>query len=106
MVRNMIDIGLVRQHKNSGSLALTKKGHQCLTVSNVPCPDYCALSYRGDLLQRRLRIANITIMAYRAQLNLPHPAGPGRTEGGIPAAALGRARLGRHLSGKAPGYSR
>ena len=38
-VRNMIDIGLVRQHKNSGSLALTKKGHQCLTVSNVPCPE-------------------------------------------------------------------
>ena len=69
-VRNMIDIGLVRQHKNSGSLALTKKGHQCLTVSNVPCPDYCALSYRGDLLQRRLRIANITLTAYRAQLNL------------------------------------
>lgn len=69
-VRNLIDVGLVRQHKSSGSLALTKKGHQYLTVSNVLCPDYCLLSYRGDLLQRRLRIANITMTAYRAQLNL------------------------------------
>lgn len=69
-VQNMIDIGLVRQHKNSGVLALTKKGHQYLTASNVPCPDYCPLSYRADLLQRRLRIANTTMTAYRARLKL------------------------------------
>jgi len=66
----MIDTGLVRRHKNSGSLALTKKGYQCLTASDVPCPDCCPLSYREDLLQRRLRIADIALTAYRAQLNL------------------------------------
>lgn len=69
-VRNMIDIGLVRRHKNSGALALTKRGCQYLAVAHVPGPDHCPLSYREDLLQRRLRIAGITLTAYRAGLDL------------------------------------
>ena len=69
-VGNMIDTGLIRQHKTSGSLALTKKGHQCLTAANVLCSPHRSLAYREDLLQRRLRIANVAMTAYRAQLNL------------------------------------
>lgn len=69
-VQNVIDIGLVRVHKNSGSLVLTKKGNWYLIISNIGCPERCPLGYRGDLLQRRLRVANIVMTGYRAQLDL------------------------------------
>ena len=68
-VQNLIGTGLVRVHKNSGVLTLTPKG-RCLIEPDIECPERCPLSYREDLLQRRLRVANIVMTGYRAQLDL------------------------------------
>ena len=68
-VQNLISAGLVRRHKNSGSLALTEKGHVCLNDAGVVCPERSPLSYREDLIRRRLRVSEIALTGYRAGLD-------------------------------------
>lgn len=66
-VKNLTAAGLIRKHRESGSLTLTEKGHKCLETARVVCPERIPFSYREDLLQRRIRTSHFVLTAYRAQ---------------------------------------
>lgn len=67
-VGNLLAAGLIHTHKNSGSYSLTKKGALCLLDTGYP--DRAPLSYRKNLIERRLRISDIVLTGYQARLNL------------------------------------
>lgn len=68
IVRNLMSAGLIHIHKSSGSLCLTAKGRRSL--SGVNCQERTPLSYRKDLIQRRLRVSDTVLTGYRAGMNL------------------------------------
>lgn len=65
-IEMLIKTELVRKHTSSGTLALTGNGHLLLEGSGFSCPELVPFSYRSDLIQRRVRSANILLTAYRA----------------------------------------
>lgn len=69
-LQNLISAGLVRKHQSSGSLTLTGKGHDCLEAAGVQYPRRTALSYRGDLIHRRVHISNAILTAYQANVHI------------------------------------
>lgn len=66
---NLILLGLMRQHKKSGAFTLTNQGRSFLAeVLNGAVPEL-SQSYHNDAIQRRLRLSNLILTAYRGYVN-------------------------------------
>ena len=68
---NLASAGLIKKHTGSGACILTEKGHRLLddALESDVLPQM-QKSYRETDIQRRLYIAQMTLTAYRAGLNV------------------------------------
>lgn len=92
-VRNLMSAGLIRKHKGSGSLSLTEKGRRSLLPAD--CPERAPLSYRRNLIERRMRVADLIMTAYRARMGLFTETAQAMRENGavfLPSLSRGRER--------------
>ena len=65
---NLISIKLIRTHKASRALMLTAKGNRFLEAHFNGLPENIPLAYKTADTLRRIRVAKLTLTAYRAGL--------------------------------------
>lgn len=65
---NLFDMGLIQFHKKSESFTLTKKGSSFLQKI-FTLPDLTK-SYHKDTVDRRLRLTNLALTAYKGAINI------------------------------------
>ena len=65
---NLLCLGLIQYHEKSGAFTLTRKGRSFLqkimTLPNL------TKSYHKDAVERRLRLTNLALTAYRGAVNI------------------------------------
>lgn len=65
---NLLCLGLIQYHEKSGAFTLTRKGRSFLqTVMTLPD---LTKSYHKDAVERRLRLTNLALTAYRGAANI------------------------------------
>lgn len=65
---NLFDMGLIQLHEKSGAFTLSRKGRSFLQEI-LPLPDLTK-SYHKDAVERRLRLTNLALTAYKATVNI------------------------------------
>lgn len=69
-VRNLVALGLIRQHERSGALIMSKKGVLLLqTFFTEEAPHYPP-SYHTAIIQRRLHLSKLVLTAYRGNVDI------------------------------------
>ena len=69
-VKNLVALGLIRQHERSGALIMSKKGVLLLqTFFTEEAPHYPP-SYHTAIIQRRLHLSKLVLTAYRGNVNI------------------------------------
>lgn len=67
---SLIALGLIRRHKKSGALIMSKKGVQLLqTLFHQNAPHYPP-SYHTSIIQRRLRLSKLALTAYCGNVDI------------------------------------
>lgn len=65
---NLLSMGLIQLHEKSGSFTLSRKGRSFLQEI-LPLPDLTK-SYHKDAVERRLRLTNLALTAYKGTVNI------------------------------------
>ena len=65
---NLLYLGLIQRHKKSGAFTLTRKGRSFLQKT-MALPDLTR-SYHRDAVERRLRLTDLALTAYRGTTNI------------------------------------
>ena len=69
-VKNLVALGLIRQHERSGALIMSKKGVLLLqTFFTEEAPHYPP-SYHTAIIQRRLHLSKLVLTAYRGNVDI------------------------------------
>lgn len=68
-VHNLKCLGLIKQHEKSGAFVLTTKGLDYIK-SFLPTIPKLTMSYHAGAIERRLRLARLTLTAYRAGIDV------------------------------------
>jgi len=65
---NLLSMGLIQFHEKSGAFTLTLKGRSVLQ-GILPLPNLTK-SYHKDAVDRRLRLTNLALTAYKGDINI------------------------------------
>ncbi len=72
-VPNLVAMGFVKLHDSNNTLSITKKGHDLLaTIFEETDLPIAYQTYRKDAIDRRLHLARLMLLAYRANLSVFH----------------------------------
>ena len=66
--KNLLHLGLIQQHEKSGAFTLTRNGRSFLQKF-LTLPDLTK-SYHKDAVDRRLRLTNLVLTAYKGMVNI------------------------------------
>lgn len=69
-LENLMALGLIRQHKKSGALIMSKKGVLLLQNFFTEALPHYPPSYHAAIIQRRLRLSKLALTAYRGNVDI------------------------------------
>ena len=67
---NLLVLGLIRRHKTSGALIMSKKGVSLLQAFFDDLPPKYPPSYHAAIIQRRLRLSRLALTAYSGKVDI------------------------------------